>query len=105
VRPVVMAIVLLGTRIGWPERLVSGWFGPKGFASLVYGILILNRDVLQGARLFHLVAIAVAVSIVINSSTDVLAVRWLQRFGEQIDTAEQERQEQEEGEGERKEEN
>jgi len=35
---------------------------------------------------------------VINSSTDVLAVRWLQRFGQQIDTAEQEREEKDEGE-------
>jgi NhaP-type Na+/H+ or K+/H+ antiporter len=93
VRPVVMAVALLGSRIGLQERLVAGWFGPKGFASLVYGILMLNTGVPQGPRLFHLVAIAVAVSIVINSSTDVLAVRWLQRFGQQIDTAAQEREE------------
>jgi NhaP-type Na+/H+ or K+/H+ antiporter len=88
-----MAVALLGSRIGLQERLVAGWFGPKGFASLVYGILMLNTGVPQGPRLFHLVAIAVAVSIVINSSTDVLAVRWLQRFGQQIDTAAQEREE------------
>ena len=75
VRPVVMAISLSGSALQWRERLVAGWFGPKGFASVVYGLLILQAGL---SRLAHLVGLAVAASIVIFSSTDILVGRWFQ---------------------------
>lgn len=88
VRPLAIGVALLGSRIGWPERLAAGWFGPKGFASIVYGILILRAAAPQATYLFHLVAIVVAGSIIVSSSTDTLAVGLLQRMEEQIKSSE-----------------
>lgn len=77
VRPLALGIALLGSRLGWREWIAAVWFGPKGFSSMMFGLLILKAGVPQGVRLFHLVAIVVAGSIVVHSSTDVPAVRWL----------------------------
>ncbi len=58
------------------ETLLTGWFGPKGFASVVYGILIFH------AGLYHvadLIGLAVTASIVVYSSTDILVGRWFEK--------------------------
>jgi NhaP-type Na+/H+ or K+/H+ antiporter len=44
VRPVALGLALLGSRIGWREW-AAAWFGPKGFASVVYGLLVLQSGV------------------------------------------------------------
>jgi hypothetical protein len=44
---------------------LTGWFGPKGFASVVYGFMILNGGFPQAPRLAHLMAIAIAASIIV----------------------------------------
>jgi len=76
VRPLAMAIALLGSRLSRREWAAAAWFGPKGFASVVYGLLILREAGAQGPNLFHLIAIVVTLSMVAHSSTDVLVARW-----------------------------
>jgi sodium/hydrogen antiporter len=51
------------------------WFGPKGFASVVYGLLVLQAGIPQGEKAFTLIAVCIAVSIVAHSSTDVPIAR------------------------------
>ncbi len=41
VRPAAMLLSLLRTTLPEPERRAAAWFGPKGFASVVYGLLAL----------------------------------------------------------------
>jgi NhaP-type Na+/H+ or K+/H+ antiporter len=85
VRPVALSLSLLFSPMGWRERATAAWFGPKGFASVVFGLLILEKakvssfDEARADHLFHLVAICIAGSILAHSSTDVLAARWLSR--------------------------
>ena len=43
-RPVALMIALAGSPLSWRERVTVGWFGPKGFASVVYGFLLLKPD-------------------------------------------------------------
>ncbi|HEY1582106.1 MAG TPA: cation:proton antiporter [Chthoniobacterales bacterium] len=74
-RPAAMLIALWRSRLDWRERLTAGWFGPKGFASVVYGLLLFQRHVPNDERLFRLVALVIAGSIVAHSSTDVLLAR------------------------------
>ncbi len=76
VRPAAIWVALQGSRIGRHETLTVGWFGPKGFASVVYGLLILQAAL---PHLAHLVGLAVAGSIVVYSSTDILVGRWFKR--------------------------
>ena len=72
VRPVALAIALAGDPLPVQEKAAAAWFGPKGFASVVYGLLILESGIDGADRLFHLVAVVVAASIVAHSSTDAL---------------------------------
>ena len=82
VRPVALTLSLLRSPLDWRERAAASWFGPKGFASVVFGLLIL-KGVEKGSpfwpradQLFHLVALCIAGSILAHSSTDVLVARW-----------------------------
>jgi NhaP-type Na+/H+ or K+/H+ antiporter len=71
VRPAAMLLSLWRTTLPARERSVAAWFGPKGFASVVYGLLALQAGIPAGEHVFDLVAITIALSIVLHSSTDV----------------------------------
>ncbi len=83
VRPVALSIALLFSQLGWRERAAAAWFGPKGFASVVFGLLILKEanaskiDWAEADKLFHIVAVCIVGSIIAHSSTDVLVAKWL----------------------------
>jgi NhaP-type Na+/H+ or K+/H+ antiporter len=85
VRPAALSLSLLKSPLDWRERATAAWFGPKGFASVVFGLLILKEaksakiDWGRADALFHLVALCIASSIVAHSSTDILVARWLGR--------------------------
>jgi len=79
VRPVALAVSFLGARINLPEFAAAAWFGPKGFASVVYGLLVLESGVNLSGEMFHLIALVVAASILLHSSTDVVVARQFRR--------------------------
>ena len=78
-RPIALLVALLGARLGLHEKLVAAWFGPKGFASVVYAMMVLRSNIPDAEHLFHLIALVIAVSIVAHSSSDVPIARWLPR--------------------------
>ncbi|MEU2551420.1 cation:proton antiporter [Streptomyces sp. NPDC013313] len=75
IRPASLLLSLLGTRISRREKLVAAWFGPKGFASVVYGLLVLQSGIAQAKEAFTLIAVCIAFSIIAHSSTDVPIAR------------------------------
>ncbi len=75
-RPLALWISFLGSRLGVREQVAAMWFGPKGFASVVYGLLVLNADISAGDKVFHLVAVTIVLSILAHSSTDIVVARW-----------------------------
>jgi sodium/hydrogen antiporter len=75
VRPLALPLALAGSQLERLEYAAAAWFGPKGFASVVYGVLILQSGIPRADELFHLVALPVAISILAHSSTDVLIAR------------------------------
>lgn len=77
VRPAAMLLSLVRTDLNRAERATAAWFGPKGFASVVYGLLVLQEGIPQGEAVFDLVAVTIALSIVLHSSTDVPVARAL----------------------------
>jgi NhaP-type Na+/H+ or K+/H+ antiporter len=79
VRPVALSLALLGSGLPWRERLTAAWFGPKGFASVVFGLMIWKSGAPRAEHLFHLVALVIVASIVVHSSTDVLIARWFSK--------------------------
>lgn len=78
-RPAAVLIALLGTQLPKRRRIVAAWFGPKGFASVVYGLLVLHAGGDEARLVFDVVVATVAMSILAHSSTDVAVARWLQR--------------------------
>ncbi len=74
-RPLALAVALWGGGLSRREWLTAAWFGPKGFASVVYGLLIWRSSLPEGRLLFGLLALVVTCSIVAHASTDVLVAR------------------------------
>lgn len=85
-RPLALWPALLGTALNRRERLATMWFGPKGFASVVYGLIVLESGITEADRIFHLVALVIILSILAHSSTDVLVAR---RFDDAAESGEQ----------------
>lgn len=77
-RPAALLVSFLGSSIGPREWIAAAWFGPKGFASVVYGLLILESGVALSGEMFHLITPVVVASILLHSSTDVLVARWFE---------------------------
>jgi NhaP-type Na+/H+ or K+/H+ antiporter len=77
VRPAAMLLSLLRTPLTRRERSAAAWFGPKGFASVVYGLLVLQSGIADNEVVFDLVAVTIALSIVLHSSTDVPVAKLL----------------------------
>ncbi len=84
IRPAVTALAWIGTDVSRTELLTFGWFGPKGFASVIYGLIILQAGLAHAA---HLVGVAVILSILVFSSTDVLVGRLFTKQGRNRDKA------------------
>ncbi|TDC80480.1 sodium:proton antiporter [Micromonospora sp. KC606] len=74
-RPVALWISFLRSGLGLREQAAAMWFGPKGFASVVYGLLVLKSGIPAGDEVFHLVALTIVISILAHSSTDVVIAR------------------------------
>ncbi|MEU4214168.1 cation:proton antiporter [Actinoplanes sp. NPDC026623] len=74
-RPIALWVSFLGSDLDMGEQAAAMWFGPKGFASVVYGLLVLNSGIGLADPIVHLVAVTIVVSIVLHSSTDVLVAR------------------------------
>jgi sodium/hydrogen antiporter len=91
-RPIAIFLALLRSNLPVAEQAVAAWFGPKGFASVVYGLLILEADVPGGDAMFHLIALVIFASILAHSSTDVpiahaFARAQMRRSDERLDSS------------------
>lgn len=74
-RPIGLLLAFLGGGLTRLEWLAAAWFGPKGFASILYGLLVVQSGLPQGLQIFRLVAVTTILSIVAHSSTDVVVAR------------------------------
>jgi NhaP-type Na+/H+ or K+/H+ antiporter len=78
-RPVALNASLIGSPLNWSERLAAAWFGPRGFASVVYGLLVLGSGVPRASALFRFVSIVIIGSIIAHSTTDTPMARWFKK--------------------------
>ncbi|MBH0055020.1 MULTISPECIES: sodium:proton antiporter [unclassified Salinibacterium] len=74
-RPIALYFSFLGSGLSMREQVAAMWFGPKGFASVVYVLVVVSADIPAGDLIFHIVALTIAMSIVAHSSTDVVVAR------------------------------
>jgi len=78
-RPAAVLVSMAGTRLPRPQRLFISWFGPKGVASVLFALLVLDRGVEHGRLIFDVAAFVVLSSILAHGLTDTVGSRWIQR--------------------------
>jgi NhaP-type Na+/H+ or K+/H+ antiporter len=78
-RPVAVWVALAGTRVQPATKAFMAWFGPKGVATMTFGVLILSRQIEAGSRIFNIAALAVFASIILHGVTDTPGIRWIAR--------------------------
>ncbi len=81
-RPVAVWLALAGTGTDTPTRLWMGWFGPKGVATMTFSLLVLDRHIASGTRIFDLTALVVFCSIVLHGLSDTPGANWIARHYE-----------------------
>ena len=84
VRMLPVAISLVGTRLGRPTVLFVGWFGPRGLASIVFTVLIVDKALPGVPIISSVVAATVALSIVAHGVTSAWGAR---RYGAWFEAA------------------
>ena len=72
VRMVPVSISLLGSGLKLPSYLFVGWFGPRGLASILYGILLLSEaSAPHQEAIFHAVVLTTLMSVFLHGLTAV----------------------------------
>jgi len=69
VRVVPIVLSLAGTGESVASRLFLGWFGPRGLASVVFAIIVINADVPSGEFLALVVTCTVFLSLIVHGTT------------------------------------
>jgi NhaP-type Na+/H+ or K+/H+ antiporter len=81
-RPLAVAIALAGTDTDRATRAFMGWFGPKGVATMTFSLIVLDRHIESGPRIFDLTALVVFSSIIVHGLTDTPGANWIARHAE-----------------------
>ena len=77
VRMLPVAIAMLGHAARRPTILFMGWFGPRGLASLVFALLVIEEGVPDQEMLITTVVLTVGLSVILHGLTSVpLAARY-----------------------------
>ena len=61
-----------------------GWFGPKGVASMTFALIVLDRQIPGGERIFDLTALVVFCSILVHGLSDTPGANWIGRRAERL---------------------
>jgi NhaP-type Na+/H+ or K+/H+ antiporter len=67
IRMIPIAISLIGTGLRLPTKLFLGWFGPRGLASILFVLLILEEsEIPHREEIFSITVVTVALSILLH---------------------------------------
>jgi sodium/hydrogen antiporter len=78
-RPVAVLGSLAGTRLPRSQKAFIAWFGPKGVASMLFALLVLDAPVAEGSLVFDVAAFVILSSILAHGLTDTVGARWIER--------------------------
>jgi len=94
VRMVPVWISQLGAGRRWQTILFLGWFGPRGLASIVFGIILLEDASALGASaddLFGVITVTVTASVLLHGTTAAWGARTYGAWAERADLSADER--------------
>ena len=78
-RPVAIALSFIRAGVGREGTAFIAWFGPKGVASMLFALFVLNSTVPERNLIFDVAAYTVLVSIIAHGLTDTVGARWIER--------------------------
>lgn len=83
IRIVPVWLSLFGLKLSWPTVAFVGWFGPRGLASILFGLLIVERSAIMSTDLiFSIVVLTVLMSIVAHGLTAIPGAAWYARHAD-----------------------
>ena len=83
IRMVPVFLSLLGLNLRSSTVGFLGWFGPRGIASILFGLVVVGRSVLEGAEeIFSVVLVTVLFSVVLHGLTAYPGAVWYSRHAE-----------------------
>lgn len=74
-RIVPVAIAMLGMKADWRTTLFIGWFGPRGLASILFGLLLLEEALPSADKLFAVISWTVVASVFLHGATAAWGAR------------------------------
>lgn len=77
VRMVPIYFSLTGTKENSASKLFLGWFGPRGLASIVFSIIILNKDLPGSKFIGMVVTLTVLISLIVHGFSAKPLAKWL----------------------------
>lgn len=78
-RPLAITAGFVRSRLRRDDVAFIAWFGPKGFASMLFALFVLDSHVSHRTLIFEIAAFTVITSIVAHGLTDTVGARWLER--------------------------
>jgi len=78
-RPVAISLSFLRGRLPGPQTWFVAWFGPKGVASMLFALFVLNSDAGSRSLIFDVAAFTILASIIAHGLTDTIGARWVER--------------------------
>ena len=94
VRMLPVAVSLIGAGLRRSTVLFIGWFGPRGIASILFGLLVVSDSVLIASeRIFAVVIVTVLLSVVAHGVTAHPGAVWYSRHAEGLHEAAEEKKE------------
>ena len=80
IRMLPVAMSLIGTNLRMDTRLFVGWFGPRGIASVVFALMLLNEIEVPGRqRIFSTAIATVMLSVLSHGLSAYPAAKWYAR--------------------------
>ena len=81
IRMLPVYLCLTGTGMSMGEKLFMGWFGPRGLASIVFAIIVVNARLPGNDTIVAVIGITVLLSVVAHGVTANFLLRTM-RFGD-----------------------
>jgi NhaP-type Na+/H+ or K+/H+ antiporter len=81
IRMLPVFFTLAGLKVSTEGKLFMGWFGPRGLASIVFAVIVLNAKLPNSGTIAMIVVCTIILSIITHG---VSANLWVRRYGERL---------------------
>jgi len=88
IRMLPVAVAMAGRRLRWQTLLFLGWFGPRGIASILYVLLLLDESSIAGKDvILSVVMTTVLLSVFAHGLTAFPGTNWYATYTDQTDSS------------------